>query len=66
MIRCWQCGAAPTSLAEVTTIGDPEPVYLPAGWPPGDHEHAEQPPTPEQITDAAHDAGRRILAQWMA
>ena len=62
-MRCWQCGAEPTGLADVRTFSDPEPVYLPTGWPPGDHEHAEHPPSPGELQQAGHRALRRILEE---
>lgn len=52
-LKCWQCGAAPTGLAEVTSFGDPEPRYVPTGWPDGDHEHDWVEPTPHGLLDQA-------------
>jgi hypothetical protein len=60
-MKCWMCGAEPTGLADVTTFGDPEPRYLPTGWPAGDHEHAADPPTAEQLADRGIAAIERKL-----
>lgn len=62
--RCWQCGAEPLGLVDVTTFGVAEPRYLPNGWPPGDHEHAVTPPTPGELARAGDAALARILATW--
>jgi hypothetical protein len=62
-VRCWQCGVEPEALYETTTLSDPAPTYL-ANWPRvGDHEHAEQPPTPGQLEQAGHEALMRIRKQ---
>lgn len=59
---CYVCGEVPT-LYDATTFGDREPVYVAGAWPTPalDHEHANTPPTPEQLEDAGHAALRRIL-----
>jgi hypothetical protein len=64
MIRCWQCGAEPTGLAEVTAYGDLEPRYIPTGWPPGDHPHAVDPPTPAELQAGGYAALAQILDSW--
>lgn len=59
-MRCWWCGVEPEALHDITSIGDPEPQYLPT-WPRGgDHEHAEQQPTPGQMEQAGHETLMRI------
>jgi hypothetical protein len=63
-IRCWQCGAEPTGLVEVTTLCEAEPRYMPSGWPEGDHEHAANPPTPAELQAGGDAALARILAEW--
>lgn len=58
-MRCWACGVEPAHLFEITTLGDAQPRYLPQ-WPPGDHEHAERQPSPDQLEQAGHEALMRI------
>lgn len=62
-MRCWQCGVEPTGTVNVQNFGDPGPVYVPTGWPPGDHQHAEHPPSPAELQQAGHRALRRILEE---
>jgi hypothetical protein len=59
-MRCWQCGVEPLETYEITTLNDAQPRYVPGRWPPGDHAHAEQPPTPGQLEQAGHEALMRI------
>lgn len=59
-MRCWLCGAEPRQIFEVTGLGDRMPRFLPGMWPPGDHEHAVEPPTPGQLEQAGHEALMRI------
>jgi hypothetical protein len=61
-VRCWQCGIEPYGVHEVTTLSDREPQYLPGRWPPGDHEHAVQPPSPSELLDRGDRAVARIMA----
>lgn len=63
-LRCWQCGVEPTDTVDVRTMADPEPVLIPAGWPPGDHEHAAEPPTPGQLLAAGAAAFDRLMSTW--
>lgn len=63
-LRCWQCGVEPTKAADVRTISDPGPVLIPAGWPPGDHEHAVHPPTPSELQAGGDRALARIVEEW--
>lgn len=58
-MRCWLCGVEPVSLSDVTELQHAEPQYLPR-WPPGDHRHAERPPTPGELEQAGHVALMRI------
>lgn len=58
---CSQCGVEPTGLVEVTQMEDDEPRYFPTGWPPGDHEHAIDPPSPSDLLDAGDRARERML-----
>jgi hypothetical protein len=59
-MKCWMCGVEPTGLAEITALNEVMPRFLPTGWPPGDHEHAVQPPTPGELEQAGHEALMRI------
>lgn len=61
-MKCWQCGVEPIGLVDATTLDDPEPSYVPTGWPLGDHEHAVAPPTPDELADAGHRALERVRA----
>jgi hypothetical protein len=63
-MNCWQCGVEPTGLAEVSRLGDAEPRYLPTGWPPADHPHAFDPPSPSELLAAGDAALARVLAEW--
>jgi hypothetical protein len=48
-MNCWACGVEPESVYEITSFGDAEPRHL-AHWPAAtDHEHAERPPSPEEL-----------------
>lgn len=60
-LRCWQCGVEPEGVAEVTTLGQAEPQYVPTHWPASDHAHALRPPTPEELVEDGHRSLRRIL-----
>ena len=60
-LRCWQCGAEPLEVLEVSRLGRAQPEYLPGRWPPGDHTHAVDKPTPEQLVAEGHAILRRIL-----
>lgn len=59
-MKCWQCGVEPLETHEVTTLTDAQPRHIPGRWPPGDHEHAVDPPTPGQLEQAGHEALMRI------
>ena len=61
-MRCWQCGVEPLEVFETTTLLDAQPTYIAGRWPPGDHEHAERPPTPGQLEQAGHEALSRIYS----
>ena len=60
-MRCWLCGVEPLETYDVTTFSDPQRRYIPGRWPPGDHDHAAEPPTPGQLEQAGHEALTRIL-----
>ena len=62
-MRCWLCGVEPDGIVETTRLGDAQPTYMPGRWPPGDHEHAVQAPTPGQLEQAGHEALMRIRQQ---
>ncbi len=61
-LRCWQCGVEATGVAEITSLGDAMPRFLPTGWPAGDHEHEVTPPSPEELLARADRVMGRILA----
>lgn len=61
-LTCWQCGVEPLYVVEVTTYGDPEPVYMIGRWPPGDHAHAVSPPTPQELVDEGYRTLLRIMS----
>jgi hypothetical protein len=62
-VRCWQCGVEPLEVHDITTFGDlPDRKYLPSRWPPGDHEHAVQPPTPGELAEQGDRVAARIMA----
>lgn len=61
-MRCWQCGVEPLNVINTTGLGDPEPTYMPGYWPPGDHQHAVQPPTPGELAEQGDRVAARILA----
>jgi hypothetical protein len=61
VMRCWQCGVEPDEVLEVTRMGDAEPSFLPGRWPPGDHPHAERPPTPAELSAAGDAVMARML-----
>lgn len=63
-IRCWQCGAEPYDVFEITRLGDPEPRYIPGRWPAGDHEHAVDPPTADELIERGQRAVDRIIEEW--
>jgi hypothetical protein len=48
---CWWCGIEPDELVEVRYFGGAV-RHIP-NWPPGDHRHAQQPPSADQLTDEA-------------
>ena len=60
-MRCWLCGVEPLETIDVTALGEAQPRYLPGRWPPGDHEHAVEAPTPGQLEQAGHESLSRIL-----
>ncbi len=60
-IRCWQCGIEPVAIEEIRTMADSRPVRVVVEWPPGDHEHAEHPPTPAELEREGYRSLRRIL-----
>jgi hypothetical protein len=64
-VRCWWCGVEPDDVLEITTLGDETRRYLPV-WPPGDHDHAESPPTPGELLERGawrFDRIMRIVAE---
>lgn len=63
-MRCWQCGVEPLGAIEVTTFGEAQPRYVADLWPPGDHEHAGNPPTPSELLARGDAALARVLAEW--
>jgi hypothetical protein len=63
-VRCWLCGVEPEGIVETTGLGDAKRSFVPGHWPPGDHEHAERPPTPAQLEQAGHEALMRIRQGW--
>lgn len=63
-IRCWQCGVEPTGVADVRTLSQTEPSYIPTGWPDGDHEHDTAPPTPGALLAAGSRAYDRVMEAW--
>ena len=58
-MRCWWCGVAAVHLLEDLRLCRAEPAYVPV-WPEAaaDHDHAERPPTVDQLVDEAF----RLLA----
>ena len=65
-MKCWQCGAEPEEVYEVVSMETQQPVRVVARWPTGDHEHAERPPTPEELAAAGSVALARITGEWSA
>lgn len=64
-VKCWMCGAKPTGTADVTSFGDlagGRRVYVPTGWPDGDHDHEVVPPSPAELAQRGDRAAARILA----
>jgi len=62
--RCWACQVEPVELHEITAMADAEKVYLPR-WPAdGDHEHAERPPTPDELVAAGARALDQVMRAW--
>jgi hypothetical protein len=61
-MKCWMCGEEPLGTFEITMLSEAQPRYIPGRWPPGDHEHAVDPPTPGQLEQAGHEALMRIRA----
>ncbi|MFI2663258.1 hypothetical protein [Micromonospora carbonacea] len=60
-LRCWQCGIEPADTIEDQQLSQPNPTVHPV-WPTGgDHQHAANPPTPEQLTADSHTTWRRIM-----
>jgi hypothetical protein len=59
-VRCWLCGVEPLEVFETTAFGDAQPTCIAGRWPPGDHGHAERPPTPGELEQAGHEALMRI------
>jgi hypothetical protein len=64
-MRCWQCGVEPLETFDVGTLDSPTVREIPGRWPPGDHEHAERPPTAAELERAGHNALMRIRAEVM-
>lgn len=58
-MRCWWCGVEPDNVLTTQTLGDPAPRYWPV-WPAGDHDHAEEPPSPGELLRAGADRFDRI------
>lgn len=58
-MRCWWCGIEPADVIEYQQLCQPEPQLIPV-WPAGDHTHAVNPPSSEQLTAAGHHALSRV------
>lgn len=65
MTRCWWCGVEPDAEYEIMQVESAQPVRIVYGWPPGDHEHTECPPSPAELADEGHRALLRIIEQRM-
>jgi hypothetical protein len=52
-MRCYECGIEPLAVHEIMSLESAEPIRI-VQWPDGDHLHAEDPPAPEQLEDAAY------------
>ncbi len=59
-LRCWWCGIEPDAITEVVQFGGEVVQRIPV-WPPGDHPHATEPPSPGQLEQAGHVALMRIM-----
>lgn len=60
-LRCWLCGTQPEQVIEDQRLGDPTSRRIPI-WPAsGYHQHAANPPTPQQLEDDGHATYRRIM-----
>lgn len=64
-MRCWLCGAEPLEVHSVVGMESPNPVIIFVRWPEnGDHEHADRPPTPDELIESGHVALLNIQAEW--
>jgi hypothetical protein len=61
-MRCWQCGAEPLEVHEITTLDNAQLRYLPGLYPPAEdgHQHATKPPSPAELKQAGHRTLMRI------
>jgi hypothetical protein len=57
---CWRCGVEPDDVVELVQFGGEKLRVIP-NWPPGDHPHAERPPSPAQLEQAGHVSLMRIV-----
>jgi hypothetical protein len=49
---------------EICSAESADPIALMPRWPLAtDHEHADNPPSPDQIEQAGHESLRRIMEQ---
>lgn len=62
-LRCWQCGVEPLDVIESRRLNGTVDV-LPGQWPPGDHQHAVEPPTPGQLLAEGAAITDRIMKEW--
>lgn len=64
-IRCWQCGAEPLELIDVSALGNSEPQYPPGQWSSAtDHQHSHIEPTPGQLLADGARAFDRVIGEW--
>jgi hypothetical protein len=62
-MNCWQCGVAPNTLVDTSALSSGfETRMMPGRWPPGDHEHAIQPPAAAELLQSGHATLERIYA----
>lgn len=59
-MRCWWCGIEPVGEYEVMSMESDQAVTRIVQWPPGDHEHAERPPSADHLVEMGHVALMRI------
>lgn len=58
--RCWWCQIEPDNMFTVVAFAGNPAGHL-FVWPPGDHDHAVTPPTPERLEESGHVTYRRIM-----